>query len=259
MKNLLATIVFLFMATLFATAQDINVVDSNGKRQGKWIKYYDNGVKQYEGFFKDDHPVDTMKRYNNNGTLLSVLIYSEDGVEAYAYIYYDNGYLASEGNYINQQKDGLWKFYSSTNKDYLINEEYYSENLKNGSSVTYYTNKAIAEKRFFVYGKEDGERTKYYADGSLQMKAHYENGKLNGSFESWYSNGEREFQGTYKENLREGKWLMYDEDGKVKYEANYIKGRTDNRQMDIDASDELDLMEQKGKKMLDPANGELPF
>ena len=91
------------------------------------------------------------------------------------------------------------------------------------------------------------------------MKAHYENGKLNGSFESWYSNGEREFQGTYKENLREGRWIMYDEDGKIKYEANYIKGKSDNRQMDIDASDELDLMEQKGKQMLDPENGELPF
>ncbi len=42
--------------------------------------------------------------------------------------------FAAQGKYINQLKEGKWKFFSSSVEGYLINEEDYSKNLRNGLS-----------------------------------------------------------------------------------------------------------------------------
>ena len=86
----------------------------------------------YDGFFKDDHPVGEFKRYYEDNTLKSLLVYSEDGKEAIASIYHPNGYISSKGKYINQMKEGKWQFFSISTDGYLISEENYSKNLKNG-------------------------------------------------------------------------------------------------------------------------------
>ena len=84
----------------------------------------------YDGFFKDDHPVGEFKRYYENNTLKSLLIFREDGKEADATIYHPNGYISSKGKYINQMKEGKWKFFSAIYNGYLISEELYSANIK---------------------------------------------------------------------------------------------------------------------------------
>jgi len=237
------------------TGNDINKVDGNNKKQGTWIKYYSNGKIQYKGTFKDDKPTDTLTRYYQNSAIMSVTIYSVDGNGAYSHIYDQNGFKVSEGRYINQMKEGLWKFYSPTIKDYLVNEEYYSENIKNGISSKYYENEAVAEKINYSYGIKEGEWTQYYADGQLSLRSYYVNGSLEGKFETWHPNGKPKYIGTYKDNYREGKWFIYNEDGSLKYEADYIRGTTNNSQMLLDASESIDKLEQQGKSVDDPEDG----
>ncbi len=237
------------------TPNDINIIDGNNKKQGTWIKYYPNGNIQYKGTFRDNHPVDTITRYYENSIKMSIMVYSDNGGDVYAYIYHPNGFPASEGNYTNQMKEGTWKFYSSAKDGYLITEENYSENIRNGLSVKYFENGNIAEKINFIYGIKDGEWLRYYSDGTLFIKASYLNGMLDGKFETWFNNGNPEYSGMYKDNLKEGKWLIYNEDGSLKYEANYVRGTTDNRQMIIDASESIDKMEQGGKYVDDPEDG----
>ena len=53
----------------------------------------------YDGFFKDDHPVGEFKRYYEDNTLKSVLIYSDDGKEADAY------YLSSKWIILPQKEN----------------------------------------------------------------------------------------------------------------------------------------------------------
>jgi len=251
----LFTIIVLFAASVMATGQadpEINQTDKQGWKQGSWISKYPNGNIRYEGTFKDDHPVGEFKRYYEDNTLNSILIYSTDGKVVDVTIYYPNGFISAEGRYVNQMKEGKWKFYSYSVKGYLINEEEYSKNVKNGLSLKFYTDSSIAEKVTYVNGKREGEWLKYYASGKIFLKSSYKGGLLNGKFEVWFENGNPEFTGFYKNNLRECKWLIYNEDGSLRYELNYTGGITKDRQMDIDAFDLINEMEKNKEKIADP-------
>ena len=78
----------------------------DGKREGEWRKYYDNGKLAYEGYFKDDN---------------------RDG---YWKIYNEDGQLMMEGNFKNGVEEGLWKFY---NEDGTLKEE---KTYKDGEEIT---------------------------------------------------------------------------------------------------------------------------
>jgi antitoxin component YwqK of YwqJK toxin-antitoxin module len=68
----------------------------DGKKEGKWVFYYDNGNKWSEGYFK-------------NGI--------EQGTRT---VYYENGKKRYEGSFRNGDKTGLWKFWDKNGE--LIKE-----------------------------------------------------------------------------------------------------------------------------------------
>jgi antitoxin component YwqK of YwqJK toxin-antitoxin module len=231
---------------------DINKTDQQGRKQGKWIKLYPDGTVQYEGIFKDDHPIGEFKRYYEDKKLKSVLIFSPDGRTADATIYHPNGFIGSQGRYTDQMKEGKWKFFSSLIEGYRISEEEYTKNIRNGLSLKFYTDSTIAEKLNYINDRKEGEWVQYYPDGKLFLKSYYSGGLLNGKFETWYNDGKPEFSGSYKNNLREGKWYIYNEDGTLKYKIEYTLGVPDNRQMERDAANLIDSLERNKDKIADP-------
>lgn len=64
----------------------------NGKREGQWVSFFENGQKQSEGFFK-------------NGL--------RDGK---ALVYYQNGQLYYEGYYKDGKEVGKWIFFDQQGK-----------------------------------------------------------------------------------------------------------------------------------------------
>jgi antitoxin component YwqK of YwqJK toxin-antitoxin module len=245
----------LLALSLYATCQvdsQLNKTDQQGRKQGHWIKNYSNENIMYDGYFKDDHPVGEFKRYFDNKALKSLLFYSPDGRKATVSIYYQNGYIASKGSYVDQMKEGKWQFYSAIIKGYLLSEEYYSRNLRNGLSVKYYPDSTIAEKLTFLNDIKHGEWTQYYPTGQVWLKTNYLNGKINGKFEVWYENGAIEFSGQYNNDSRDGKWIIFNQDGSEKYKLEYVDGVTKDRQMEIDESDFLDSLEKNKGKIADP-------
>ena len=237
---------------LCQTESAINQVDTNGRKQGHWIKKYPDETILYEGYFKDDHPIGEFKRYYEDKTLKSVLQYSTSGKEANAILYHPNGNTASKGKYVNQKKEGKWQFFSATTKDYLISEDIYSGDLRNGSSVKYYPDSTIAERVRFVNDIRQGEWTRYYPNGSILLKSIYLNDRIDGKFETWSDDGRLEYSGQYKNDGRDGLWLIYNTDGTVKYKIEYIDGITKDRQMDIDESIFLDSLGKNSDKTEDP-------
>jgi antitoxin component YwqK of YwqJK toxin-antitoxin module len=235
-----------------APQTSLNVTDKLGKKQGHWIKKYPNETIMYDGYFKDDHPLGEMKRYYEDQTLKSDLIYSENGKKSVAVIYHPNGNISAKGTYIDQKKEGKWQFYSSFKKGCLVSEEYYAENLKNGLSLKFYADSTIAEKTNYVNDIKQGEWIQYYPSGALCLKSNYYNGKVDGKFEVWFENGRKEFSGQYKNDSRDGVWIIYNNEGKIKYKLTYQSGITQDRQMEIDESDYLDSLENNKGKIADP-------
>ncbi len=245
----------LLVISSMAQCQDetgINMSDSQGGKQGHWIKKYPNENIMYDGFFKDNHPVGEFRRYYEDKTLKSLLVYSDDGKEALATIYHPNGYISSRGKYIDQMKEGKWQFFSAYTEGYLISEEQYSANLKNGPSLKFYPDSTVADKLTYINDIKQGEWIQYYSDGAICLKSNYINGTLNGKFEVWYLNGQIQFSGQYKNDARDGLWYIYNTDGTLKYKMEYVEGVTKDRQLDIDESDYLELLEKNKGRIADP-------
>jgi antitoxin component YwqK of YwqJK toxin-antitoxin module len=260
MKIKILAIISLLTVSAVATCQsteEINKTDQLGRKQGHWIKKYQNGNLLYDGIFRDNHPVGEFKRYNEDKTLKSVLVYSPDGNEVDATIYHPNGFIASQGKYINQLKEGKWKFYTMYLKEHLICEEAYSKNLRNGLSVKFYPDNTVAEKTNYVNGRKEGEWLQYHENGKLFLKTSYSGDKLNGKFEVWYDDGKPQISGAYKNNLRDGTWRIYKKDGTQRYVLNYISGVTKDHQIDIDASNLIDSLELNKGKIPDPEKTEV--
>ena len=249
-KILLAVIIPVAVAG--QSVSEINQIDESGKRQGQWIRRYPNNAIMYDGVFKDDYPEGEFKRYFQTGRLQSVLTYSDQGTTAEAKIYHSNGFLAAEGQYVNQQKEGLWRFYSGFQNGYLVNKEFYSKNLRNGESLKLYPDGTIAEKINYENDIASGEWIKNFSNGNMSLKTTMINGMIDGKFEAWFENGQIQFSGTYKQDKRDGKWLIYERDGALRYELNYENGMTSDRQMDIDIDLYLELLEQNEGSILDP-------
>jgi antitoxin component YwqK of YwqJK toxin-antitoxin module len=230
----------------------VNQTDSMGRKQGRWIKKYPDQTILYEGYFKDDHPVGEFKRYYEDKTLKSVLQFSSNGREADAILYHPNGYIASKGKYVNQKKEGKWQFYSAMIKDYLISEDIYKGDKRNGLSVNFYPDSTVAERVNYVNDVRQGEWTRYYHKGSMLLKSNYLNGRIDGKFETWFEDGKIEYSGQYNNDTRDGLWLIYKADGTIKYRIEYIDGITKDRQMEIDESKFLDSLEKNKDKVQDP-------
>ena len=234
------------------SGQPINQTDREGRKQGRWIKKYPDGNILYDGYFKNDKPAGEFKRYYEDNTLKSLLVFSPDGTEAEATLYYRNGFTASTGKYVNQLKEGKWQFFSPTSKGLLISEEEYSGNRKNGPAVKYYPDGKAAEKLYFKNNVRHGECLKYYPDGTLNLKTYYTDGKLNGSFEAFFENGNPEMTGQYKNDLREGVWVIYKKDGSQRFRTEYNSGIPDNAEINIYESDYIDSLERNKVKIEDP-------
>ena len=232
-----------------AIAHSQNLVDSQGKKQGPWIKNYPDGKMMYEGTFKDDKPVGIFKRYTEAGVLLSELTYSDKKDEAMALFYYSDGVKAAEGLYVARKKEGLWKFWSATQPPYLILEEYYHQDLRNGLSKKYYPDSTLAETMTWDSGNRTGEWLQYYPKGSIALRAEYLAGKLNGPFSYYHPNGKLYYEGPYRGDTRNGDWLIFNEDGTLKQIITYKDGVPSDPKLAEKETKFLDDLEKQKDKI----------
>lgn len=219
-KNIFVLSLCLLLAAAASAQNQLNRIDSKGKKQGPWKKY-ENGILIYEGQFENDVPKGTFRYYFPNGKLKSVSEFISGVSKVKVVTYHENGNIASEGMFIDQQKDGLWKYYSD--KQVVLSEENYKLGQKNGQFITYSVDGYKLQVENFVNGKLDGEFKKYYDKEELFMVQHYINGKLNGETVVYYPGKVVSQKGLYYNNLKTGVWEASDRDGKLRKTEEYGK------------------------------------
>ena len=212
-RTLFLILISLFLPMMLFAQDRINVKDKNGKKQGVWKKY-ENGQLLYEGQFKDDVPYGTFKYYHANGKLKSVTEFQQGVHKVRTVIYHENGHKASEGAYIDQQKDGEWRYYSD--RDTLIQLEHYALGKKNGLWQTYSPTGILLEECNYLNDKKDGVSKSYYLNGVVSNEATYVAGETNGKSTAYYPNGKVSATGNYHNGLRDGEWNSYDVNGKIR-------------------------------------------
>ncbi len=177
----------------------INYMDINKKKQGKWIKKYDNGQVRYEGFFTNDIPSGTFNYYYENGKKKSILVYNDDHSST-VNMFWENGSKAADGAYNSETKrHGEWKMYSESGR--------------------------LLEIINYVNGVADGNVKMYYPDTDrIVLDCMYANGKRNGYYKYYYENGNIHEDGAYKDNTKHGYWKIYTPDGNIEEEGEYVNG-----------------------------------
>lgn len=222
MKKAIFFTLCLIIPFLVFSQDRINVKDKNGKKQGVWKKY-ENGQLIYEGQFKDDVPYGTFKYYHTNGKLKSVTEFQQGVHKVKTTIYHENGKKASEGAYIDQQKDGEWRYYS--NQDTLIKVENYQVGKRNGVWKIYSTNGVLLQECNYLNDKRDGLSKDYYLNGQVSLEEHYVADKTNGKSTAYYPNGQISMTGDYHNGWRDGEWNAYDANGKIRSTTIYKNQR----------------------------------
>jgi antitoxin component YwqK of YwqJK toxin-antitoxin module len=217
-----------------------NQVDQSGKKQGCWKRYYPDGTIMYTGFFVNDSPRGTFKRYFEDGKRKAIMQFSDDGKISYAKLFYMNGELAAEGKYIGTLKDSTWNYYSYYTRTLSLVENY-TAGQKNGTTKKYYDNGTVAETTEWVGNVKTGKWFQYFEDGSLRLSSSYDNDKINGPYLVYTAPGILAIDGKYVNGNMDGKWKLFNEKGELEYELLYDNGKALNDS----------VLQEKSKKFIE--------
>ena len=207
-----------------------NYTDASGKKQGKWVKYYPNGhISIYEGVFKDDHPVGEFRYYYPSGKVKTI-VQHETKTRSYAWFYFENEQIMSEGQYVNMQKDSVWKTYNV--QGFLISSESYAKNKLNGQKIMYYVQDQLENgdlKIFQIETYKDsvlhGEFTAYFSSGIKMEYGRYELGKKVGRWETFHPSGNVATQVKFRKGMAYGYAVAFDDKGQEQYRSYWLDGK----------------------------------
>lgn len=204
-------------------AQQTNITDVNGMKQGPWKKYYESTKSLfYEGQFKDDKPVGTFNHYYNSGKLRSVTKYQGD--IARAEVFTQKGKLLAKGKFIDQKKDSIWVYYGDFGM--VSQKETFYKGNKTGLEETYYPNGQVASQIEYINDIENGNFVMYYSNGNIENEGEYLNGQYNGEYTYYYDNGKKMYEGVYEIGRKNKLWVYYHSDGLIKMFIHYDMGKT---------------------------------
>jgi len=214
MKQFLFFIFIVLIPFSGFSQETFNNKDAAGRRQGPWIKLDTAGRKVYEGQFKNNIPQGTFNYYFPGGSLKAVSVFSEEGKTTTTTTWFPNGKKNAEGKYVNEKREGLWRFFSEFDES-LVAEENYKAGKKNGIARTYYAGKTLVELITWKDGLREGSWIQYFDDGTIKLQGTYKNDLKEGAITVFYPTSQKFNTGQYLNGYPDGKWLSYDLDGKL--------------------------------------------
>ena len=215
MRKFKATIIFFTIVLLsisFSFAQSaINQLDTDGKRDGVWRKYYTNKRIRYQGKFNHGKEVGVFKYFSAASSDHPVVIkeYNPDNSIAEVSFYNLNGLLESKGKMDGKRRVGKWLFYHEDGKNIMSEENYVNDKL-DGEYKTFYKTGKSTEVAYYKDGLLDSVYKKYSIKGHLYQHFTYKAGKLDGKA-VYYSRktGSLTTKGAFKDDIRVGTWENY--------------------------------------------------
>lgn len=193
----------LALVPLMGVAQ--NMMDSQGRRQGKWVKMDKNNRKIYEGTFKDGLEIGTFTYYYADGTVRMKNTFLVDGKFCSHEAYDKNGKLMATGFYNQKNRDSVWNIYNAEGK--LLKSETYKMGTKTGKSVLFSSTGDTIEIQYWNDNKKHGYWYRKVLNGYLT--GNYANNLLDGKYAE-YRNNKVVSEGNYSQGLRDGQWKFYD-------------------------------------------------
>ena len=212
--------------------EEINRLDSDGKKNGVWKEFYENGNIKLEHTFFHGEKDGISKKYDKKGKLLELETFDKGkrksnnislGLELNE-VKLKNG-LYAKGILTKNIKNGLFKVFDSSNKEVYCNfynrdtliytGRYDSINNKTGKWLYFWPNGNIKKIGKYILNEKNKEWNYFYEDGSIQQKGNYVKNKPHGTWEWWYKSGQKRRMEDYENGKEIGFVFEYDTTGKV--------------------------------------------
>ncbi len=227
----------------------INRKDENGKKQGVFKDFFDDGKLKEEKKYKDDLVDGYVKTYDKKGNLQNTQKFNNGKqiknapelakLDVYKE-FYDDGTMKYEGGYINGMPVGTHYHYKQKyicdslpvarddTSDVMIKKLICRNRAVPDSAIVY--NEGIQTD----YGAVDSLRnrigiwTEYHNTGEFKGKGLYSNDKRIGEWVFYYPNKQIEQKGKYdKKGRAQGEWKWFYENGALLREEFYIDNLRD--------------------------------
>ncbi|MCC1485410.1 toxin-antitoxin system YwqK family antitoxin [Winogradskyella immobilis] len=212
-KNILI-IISIFATALGFTQSNINQVDDEGKRHGRWAKYYE-GKKalRYEGQFLHGKEIDTFKYYklsNGKSVLSAIKVFNNSDNTAEVTFMASNKKVVSEGKMDGKNFIGKWVYYHRRSSAKMIVENYDDSGQLNGTRTVYYENGIVAEQTVYNNGKRNGLYKSFSENNKLLQESIYKDDKLDGATIYYDADEKVRAKGLYTLNLKSGIWEYFE-------------------------------------------------
>lgn len=167
-----------------------------GLREGPWKYFHQNGKIEQTGVYKNDLPAGQWKWYFADGSLHRDEYYRKGKEDGHAIEYDSLGVVINEGDYTDGVKSGPWKL--------TINDH--------------------TEEGSYLDGELHGEWIWKYDNGQKAFEGEYSAGLPIGKHKYWYRNGQVKMRGEYLAGELHGRWEYYDEIGTLALQMEYESG-----------------------------------
>lgn len=198
----------------------------NPKPDGLHYRTYQNGFPYYAGIFQGGKPKANSDFYyfdfEKEGRVTTVHHFGDNSREVMAENFFPTGKIKSEGQYVDQKKEGPWRFYDAEGWTKAI-EEFHLDSLHGESKLFYPSGKQLRQT-VYDNGTAEGEYVEWYEDGRIKKKGNYLHGALHGKYVQNFPGGNKEVQGQYVNGLMDGIWIIFLDDGNIELTAKYVNG-----------------------------------
>ncbi len=199
--------------------------DSCRVKSGEWIEYFsDQKTIRNKGTLKDYKKEGKWEKYYANGIVREVVNYENDIRQGENSYYYNNGNLFYKINYENGQASGEYRSYDEHTKELIIKTVMLNGKF-HGSFQENYESGKIYRKGNFNKGDKIGNWQYYFENGILKMEGFYENNKRIGLWKRYNEKGILIAEIQFEDGKREGESIFYNEDGTIRETKSYKKDK----------------------------------
>lgn len=161
--------------------------------------------------------------FYENGSLAINGFYENNQSDSVWIYYYENGRIKATGPYQNGRQNRKWRYYFENGQ--LKAEGIYRMDIRHGAWAYYYEQGAEKSAGIYFNDEKEGLWNYFYEDGSLKAQAYYEHGS--GPYKEFYSSGKLKTEGHNENEKSEGQWIYYYETGEVEAKGNFKNGLRD--------------------------------
>ncbi len=210
----------------------VNRTDTEGRKQGTFRDYYENGKIKKEENYLDNKLHGYYREFNGKGELVMALRYErgmimeeidEDLKELLDMksTYDEQGRLIFTGGYKEEVPVGIHRFYDTignVENAYLYNE----------------LGQKISEGIIDEQGRRKGKWSDLYLTGETRAKGTYQNNQRSGTWIFYFRTGGIEQKGRFERGRYQGLWNWYYPNGNIWREESYFNGREDGMFVEYD-------------------------